>query len=102
MLYFVFYLFTMFRYIFQDYYIRYLESYWNHIDENIFIDEIISILIKYDENIRIYTYYKTDNFIINSLKLYTSNIDFRIELYKKGMKPRFIEYFTSFDIKMNE
>ncbi len=78
-------------YAFEYYYIEYLASYWDVMPDDIFIEEIISILNEYDNNISKYNH---DEFIKISCFLYKTNIDLRIKLFKYGLKQRFIEYFN--------
>lgn len=90
-LYFILHLLLVIYYAFEYYYIEYLNAYWDVMPDDIFMEEIISILTKYNKNI---CDYKNDKFIRESLLLYRNNVKLRIELYKYGLKDRFINHFT--------
>lgn len=86
----IFYVLLIGSYAYEHFRIKYLTEYWNKVTNELFLEEIMFILYEYDENIVIY---ENDEFIEKSCNLYKINQKLRIELYKSGLKNRFVEYF---------
>jgi len=88
----VFYTLLISSYAYEHFRIEYLMAYWSIMPDDIFKEEILDILLIYDTNIHIIKDDKCE-FIEKSRELYKKNQKLRIELFKSGLKNRFIEYF---------
>lgn len=86
----IFYVLLICSYAYEHFRIKYLTEYWDKTTDELFLEEIIFILYEYDENI---VTYENDEFIEISRNLYKKNQKLRIELFKAGLKNRFIKYF---------
>lgn len=86
----VFYVLLIGSYAYEHFRIKYLIEYWDKTTDELFLEEIMFILYEYDENI---VTYENDEFIEISRNLYKKNQKLRIELFKAGLKNRFIKYF---------
>lgn len=86
----IFYVLLIGSYAYEHFRIKYLTEYWNNVTNELFLEEIMFILYEYDENI---VTYENDEFIEKSRNLHKKNQKLRIELFKAGLKNRFIKYF---------
>jgi len=89
----LYYIILVCSYAVEHYYIEYLSLYWDKSPDDVFLEEIISILTQYDKKIINNENCGREVLTQKLCNLYRNHIEFRIVLYKYGMKNRFIKYF---------